>query len=176
MEALTDAVGLRMAPLCSGMLDVVHTKVKLVIVCFQFAAVFRPPVSQDTDNLHVLWGKDWQNAVIQKVNPDDGRLGGIQFGYHPLRVGIHESLLINVAHSLDCAHIKSVLGYRDSQDGGSLSRWMLIILLFTFQSLNLCFGQHQSLFSGHFFQNGPAAVSWRQGHGAARWSALQTEK
>lgn len=95
-----------------------------------------------------------QNAVMQKVNPDDGRLGGIQFGYHPLRVGIHESLLINVAHSLDCAHIKSVLGYRDRQDDGSLSRRMLIILLFTFQSLNLCFGQHLSLFSGHFFQNG----------------------
>ncbi len=53
VEVFADAVGLRARP-GSGMIDAVHAKARLLIVCFQFAAVFRPSVGQDTDNPHVL--------------------------------------------------------------------------------------------------------------------------
>ena len=54
VEAFADAVGLRMTRPGFGMFDAVHTKVKLVIMRFQLAAVFRAPIRQDTDNSHVL--------------------------------------------------------------------------------------------------------------------------
>lgn len=54
VEALANAVGLRMMRSGSGMFNIVHTKVKLVIMGFLFAAVFRAPIGQDTDNPHLL--------------------------------------------------------------------------------------------------------------------------
>ena len=52
MEALADAVRLRMPGLGLGMFDAIYAKVQFVIVCFDFAAVLRPPVRQHTDNAH----------------------------------------------------------------------------------------------------------------------------
>lgn len=43
VEAFANAIGLRMAYLSLGMLDVVKRQVKLIVVCFGLAAVFRAP-------------------------------------------------------------------------------------------------------------------------------------
>ena len=54
VEALADAVCLRMPRLSFGMLYAVYAKIKLVIVRFQLAAVFCASVCQDADNAHFL--------------------------------------------------------------------------------------------------------------------------
>lgn len=54
VETFADAVGLRMTRLGSGMFNTVHTKAKLVVMRFQFAAVFRVSIRQNTDNSHLL--------------------------------------------------------------------------------------------------------------------------
>lgn len=54
METFADAVGLWMVRLGSGMFNAVHTKVKLVAMRFQFTAVFRAPIREDTGNSLLL--------------------------------------------------------------------------------------------------------------------------
>ena len=49
MEALANAVGLRMIGFGPGVLNVINGQVELVIMGFWFAAVFRATVSQNTD-------------------------------------------------------------------------------------------------------------------------------
>ena len=52
MEAFADAVCLRMSRLGLGVLYAVYAQIKLVIVGFQPAAVFRASVRQHADNAH----------------------------------------------------------------------------------------------------------------------------
>ena len=50
MEAFADAVGLRVTRLGPRMLDGVHAQVQLIVVRFQFAAVFGSTIRQDADD------------------------------------------------------------------------------------------------------------------------------
>ena len=65
MEALANAVGLRMIGFGPGVLNVINGQVELVIMGFWFAAVFRATVSQNTDQAHALFCKERQHSIIE---------------------------------------------------------------------------------------------------------------
>jgi hypothetical protein len=50
MKAFTNPVGLRMPSLGFGMVDVVDRQIKLIIMLFDFAAIFGSPIRQDTQD------------------------------------------------------------------------------------------------------------------------------
>ena len=58
MEALADAVGLRMIGFSPGMFDVVDSQVELIVMSFRFSTILCPSVSQDTDQAHALFCKE----------------------------------------------------------------------------------------------------------------------
>jgi len=63
-------------------------------------------IRQDTNQTHAMLGKGPQHPVIQQVSPGDRRLGGIELGHGDLAIAINESLLVDAAHSLDCAGVE----------------------------------------------------------------------
>lgn len=74
MEALTDPVRLRMTCLCFRMIDVVNGEEQLVIMVLDLAAVFRPPISQNAEQIHTVIFKQWQDTIIEQIRRGDWRL------------------------------------------------------------------------------------------------------
>ncbi len=58
MEALTDAVGLRVIGFGAGMFNIIERQIELIIVSLWLAAIFRASVGQNTDQAHVLFCKE----------------------------------------------------------------------------------------------------------------------
>ena len=54
VEAFADTISLRMSRFGLGVFYAVYTQIKLVVVRFQLATVFRSPIRQDADNAHFL--------------------------------------------------------------------------------------------------------------------------
>ena len=146
MEALTDAVGLRMIGFSPGMFDVVDSQVELIVMSFRFSTILCPSVSQDTDQAHALFCKEGQHSIVEQIRTRNRRLGRIELGRSPLGVGIDEGLLIDAANALDGADIEGVLGTQIAW----MSRFNLamgyIIVLLLLQGTDLCFGQNLTRF------------------------------
>lgn len=109
VEPLANAVGLRMACLGFGVLDVVECQVQLVIMRFRFAAVFGSPVGQHAQDAHAVFGKERQNPIVQQIGGGNRRLGGIQLGKRHLAVGVDKRLLVNAADTLEGADVERIL-------------------------------------------------------------------
>ena len=109
MEALADAVGLRVAHFGLGVLNVIQRQIQLVVMRFRLATILRASIRQDADHAHALFGKERQHTVIEQISSRNGRLGGVELGLRPLRVSIDEGLLVNPAYALDRADVEGIL-------------------------------------------------------------------
>ena len=110
MEPFTNAVGLRVVGLGSGMVDVLHRQVELVGVVLRLPAVLGAPVSEDAKQLDALLIEKWDHPVVEQISCGDGALVGVELGSGHPAVGINEGLLIDPAHALDGTYIVGVLG------------------------------------------------------------------
>lgn len=109
VEALTDAIGLRVAHLGLGVFDLVQGQVQLVVMVLRLATVFGAPVSQDSDDAHSVFFHEWKDTVVEQVCSGDRRLGRIELGGSPLGIGVDKGLLVDPANALDRSHIEGVL-------------------------------------------------------------------
>ena len=100
VKPLADAVGLRTLHLRLRVIDVVDRQEELVRVLIVPAAELSPPIGEDAQHLRALDLEERQDPVIEQVRRGNRRLGRIQLRRGPLRVGIHEGLLIDPAHAL----------------------------------------------------------------------------
>jgi hypothetical protein len=67
VEALTDAVGLRVIGFGPGMLDVVDRQVERVIMGLWLSAILGPAISQHTDQAHALPCEEGQYPIIEQI-------------------------------------------------------------------------------------------------------------
>ena len=77
VEALADAVGLRVAHLGLRMLNVIQSQIQLIVMRFRLATILRASISQNSDYAHHLFGKERQHPVIQEIGSGDWSLGGV---------------------------------------------------------------------------------------------------
>ena len=142
VEALADAVGLRVAYLGLGMLDVIQGQIELVVMRFRLAAILGATIGQDADHAHALFGEERQHPVVEQIGSRDRRLGGVELGRSPLGVGIDEGLLVNPADALERADVEGVLAAEIAGMGRLDLAVGDIVFLLPFQCLHLRFGQH----------------------------------
>ncbi len=109
MESLTNSVRLRVHDFRLCMLDVIESKIKLVVVRLSLATELSASVGKDANHPHTLFGKEGQHQVVEQVCRGNRRLGRIQLGSSPLRVGINKGLLVDTAYALQCAYVESIL-------------------------------------------------------------------
>jgi len=65
VEAFADAIGLGMSCLGLGVLDIVQSQIKQIIVCFRLAAILCTTVGQHTDHAHAMLLEEEQDMVIE---------------------------------------------------------------------------------------------------------------
>lgn len=95
MEALADAIGLRMTRIRLHILKVIKCQIELVVTLLQAAAEFGTTISQDTEHPHALFGKEGQYSVIQQIRCGNRRLSCVKLSRDPLRIVIEKGLLAN---------------------------------------------------------------------------------
>lgn len=77
MEAVTDAVGLRVIGLGPGVLDIIDRQVELVIMSLWSATVFCASISQHTDQADALFCKERWHSIIEQISARNRGLGRI---------------------------------------------------------------------------------------------------
>ena len=109
VEPLADAICLWVPCLGLGVLDIVQSQVKLIVVRFWLATIFGATVSQDADNAHALFGKEWQYTVVEQIGGGNWRFGCVELGHSHFAVGIDEGLLVDAANAFDRPDVERVL-------------------------------------------------------------------
>ena len=118
METLADAIGLRMAHLGLGMLNVIECQIQLKVMAVGPATIFCAAVGQDTQHRHPLLGKARQHPIIEQIGRGDRRFSRVELGGSPLRIGVDEGLLVNPADAFDRAYLERVLAAEITRVGG----------------------------------------------------------
>ena len=109
MEPLAHAVGLRRSGFGFGMIDIVDCQIELIVMRFRLAAIFGATVSQDADNAHALFGKEWQYTVVEQIGGGNWRFGCVELGHSHFAVGIDEGLLVDAANAFDRPDVERIL-------------------------------------------------------------------
>lgn len=80
VETLADTVCLRMSGFGFCVVYVIDGQIQLVIVLFNFAAVFGASVSENTQHRQRLSFEKRQYSVVQQVGSGDWGFGGVELG------------------------------------------------------------------------------------------------
>ena len=153
VEALADAVGLRMSGLGSGVLDFIDCQEQLEVVPVLTPAIFRAPVCQNAQHRQLVLFHVGQHFVVEHIGGGDRRFGGVEFGMGNLAIGVHIGLLINPPDALQCTDIKSVLRAQVAGVGGVYLATFLVVELLLLKGLNLRLGEHTALAGDFGFES-----------------------
>ena len=82
------------------MLDIVYSKIELVIVMFNLSAVLGTSVGENAQQRKPMFRKERKDFVIEQISCCYRRFGGIQFCESDLGIRINKSLLIYSADPL----------------------------------------------------------------------------
>ena len=104
MEALTDAIGLRMPGLGAAVVDILDREVQLIFVVLALASVFRAAIGEHAQQRDVLFLEERQHAVIEHVGSDESVLAVVELGGSHLGIRVQGGL-VDPAHALDRAHV-----------------------------------------------------------------------
>ena len=80
MEALANAVGLRVFHSGFGMVNIIDSEEQLEVVLVNPATIFRASVSENSQHRQIVLFHERQHLVIEQVSSGDRRLGGVEFG------------------------------------------------------------------------------------------------
>ena len=109
VETLANTIGLRASDLSFGMVDFVELQEQLVRVVIQAATKLGSPIRQYPQYRDIVFLKERQHTVIERIGSGDGDLGRIQLGKGHRRIGIDHRLLIDPADTFQIPDIKGIL-------------------------------------------------------------------
>jgi len=116
------------------------------------ATKFSPSVGQDTQQGDIMFFKERDHAVVQKISSYQSVLAVVELGEGDLRIGVNKRLLIDSAHTFKCAHIERILGTRIAWMSGLGITIGLFLLLGFLQSSRLPFGKNDTSLGGFGLQ------------------------
>jgi hypothetical protein len=105
-----------------------------------------------------LFRKKRQDTIIEKVGRSDRRFGRIQLGCRPLRVCVHEGLLVNPPHAFYCPDVEGILTSQIARVRRFDFAVSDVIILLFLQRLNLALSQYGTHLCHMLFQGSQAAL------------------
>lgn len=109
VKSFADSVGLRGSGLGFGVIDIIDGQIKLIVMTFNFAAIFSASVCQDSQHRQFLLYEERKNLVVKQVGGRNRRLGAIKLRKSHLDVGVNQSLLVDPTDAFHWAHVKGIL-------------------------------------------------------------------